>query len=487
MSVRSRCSSAALALALLAAAGPSFAQSATPADLSGKVLPSFVELSVQTTDGRTAIGTGFITVKDGILATAWHLVAQAQAVVAKFSNGEEFECSGVVDKDVKRNVALIRIKVFGRPVLKMEPVELPAGTPVVVPAVKDSAFGVVAASVGEPSVFDGVKQVRLDGDIPGTANGAPVVDAAGNVVGIVGMRSVDGKNVAFAVPAAYLLGLDASLATQPWGAAPSTAARTAAAAGSLMAKDDVDARLGQALLAVMDGDVCLSWAWENSLGMGFLGGVSNDLYKAQQTLETAAGALNEVRTDDDLRLKIGRAIAQILVNQKTATETFIRGVVAGQQAKSWIAQADDALKRAASIRQTVSDQIAGLKADLAALEADSAKFREYLPAEQRYLLGLAKRPSGYKIGVSTYPRNPFYLLTVWTTGLGYKIGLRPGDIVISAAGRTFTAADDFEEFKLIVKANLGKILPVEVERYGKRQTVKLKIPKEIPADAVYKD
>lgn len=468
----------------LVPAGRLAGQTVVPGDLSGKVLPSFVELRVQTADGRTAIGTGFLTIKDGILATAWHLVAQARGVVAKFSNGEEFECSGVIDRDVKRNVTLVRIKVFGRPVLKMEPVDLPAGTSVVVPAVKDGAFGLVGASIGESSVIDGVKQIRLDGDIPGTANGAPVVDAAGNVIGIVGTRSVDGKDVAFAVQAAYLLGLDSSLATQPWGTAPAGAAPPAT---NLMAKDEVDARLGQALLAVTEGDVCLSWAWERSLGMGFLGGVPNDLYKAQQTLETAAAALSEVRTDDELRLKIGRSLVQIMASQKTATETFIRGVVTGQQARNWVAQADDALKRAASIRQTVADQRAALTADLAALEADSAKFREYLPIEQRYLLGLAKRPSGYRIGVTTYPRNPFYLLIVPATSFGHKIGLRPGDLIVSVPGKAFTAADDFEEFKLTVKANLGKTLPVEVERYGKRQTVKLKIPKEIPADAVYTD
>jgi S1-C subfamily serine protease len=473
-----------LALIISSATGPALAQSSLPPDLSGKVLPSFVTLSIQTADGRTAVGTGFLAIKDGLLATAWHLVKEAKAVVARFPNGEEFECSGVVDKDEKRDVAIIRIRVFGKPILRLEPVDLPPGTPVAVAAVKDGAFGLVGASLGETIVTNGVKNVRLVGDVPETAIGAPVVDAAGNVIGQVALRAVEGKTAAFAVPAAYLLGLDVSLATQPWGTTPSSAKEPTGGA-KMMTDEEVDTRLGQGFMAVIEAEVCLTWAWELSLGQGYLSGVPSNLYQAQQTLETASASLAEIRTAEELRLRIGRGLFQILANQKAAGENFIRGIVTGQQAKNWIAQADDALKRANSLRQAVTQQIAGLKADLTALEAASAKFREFLPFEQRYSLGLAQRPSGYRLGVSTYPRNPFALLVVNLNGFGDKIGLRPGDVIVSAAGKTYTGEDDFEDFKLLIKANLGKTLPVVVKRGGKDQTVNLKIPKEIPADAFY--
>jgi len=464
----------------LALAAPAFAQAPIPPDIGGKVLPSFVLLSVQSGDGRTILGTGFLTVKDGLLATAWPLVAQGRGAVARFSNGEEFECSGIVDKDAKRNVALVRIKAFGRPVLKMEPVDLPAGNPVAVPAVKDGAFGLVAAVIGETSVIDGVKWVRLAGDVPDTGNGAPVVDAAGSVVGIVVMKEEDGKPAPFAVPAAYLLGLDASLPTQPWGAAPA-----AAAAANLAPLDEIDARIGRALMAVTEDSACLAWAGEITRGYGFLNGVPEVVYQMQQSLDTAMAALSEVRTDDALRLRLGRAIVPILANQKASSESFIRAVVIGQQAKSWDAQSQDAQKRSNSLTQSVSTQIAGLVEDLKALEDGSAKFREFLTFEQRYVLGLAERPSGFRLGVNTYPRNPFLLLVVGADSLAKKMGLRPGDLVVSAGGRTFTAADDFEEFKLLIKANLGRKLEAVVERNGKTQAVTLKIPNEIPADALY--
>jgi S1-C subfamily serine protease len=470
-----------LALALSQA---SLGQIPAAADLSAKILPSVVALSIQMPDGRTTAGTGFLTIKDGILATTWRPVSGAKGLVARFSNGEEFECSGIIDKDEKRNIALIRIKTFGRPLLKMSAAEPATGEAAMVAAVKEGAFGMVPVTAGETTVVDGVRLTALSGDVPEGNNGAPVVNARGEACGVLASREVEGRPAVFALPAASVLALDVTLPTQPWSAA-APAATGPAGGKALMANDEVDARLGQAFLAVTEGEACLSWAGELSRGYGFLSGVPSDLYQAQQALDTATASLGEVRTDDELRLKIGRVLMQILANQKAATENFIRGVVTGQQAKNWVAQADDALKRSNSIRQTVTQQIAGLQADLKAFEAASPKFREFLPVEQRYVLGLAQRSSGYRLGVTTYPRNPFTLLVVAIDGFGYKIGLRPGDVVVSATGRTYTDADDFEEFKLLIKANLGKTLPVVVKRNGKTQTVPLKIPREIPKDALY--
>jgi hypothetical protein len=122
---------------------------------------------------------------------------------------------------------------------------------------------------------------------------------------------------------------------------------------------------------------------------------------------------------------------------------------------------------------------------IAALESASAKFREFLPMEQRYLLGLAPRPSGFRLGCENFPRNPFYLLVCYADGLGFKMGLRGGDTIVGVEGRKFAAKDSLEDFKLVIKANLGQTLKVIVERDGKQKTLPLKIPKEIPKSALY--
>ncbi|MBK7704437.1 MAG: hypothetical protein IPJ30_01365 [Acidobacteria bacterium] len=96
-------------------------------DPAQQALSSIVELSVQKQDGTAQNGVGFLAVRDGMVATAWHIVRDAKRVVARFPSGDEFQCTGVIDKDETRNVALVRIKVFGRPLLKLSAADSPAG------------------------------------------------------------------------------------------------------------------------------------------------------------------------------------------------------------------------------------------------------------------------------------------------------------------------------------------------------------------------
>ncbi|MBK7704440.1 MAG: PDZ domain-containing protein [Acidobacteria bacterium] len=76
------------------------------------------------------------------------------------------------------------------------------------------------------------------------------------------------------------------------------------------------------------------------------------------------------------------------------------------------------------------------------------------------------------------------MLVVYNDGFADKIGLRPGDTIKSVAGRDFTNVWDIEELKLLIKENLGKKVKAVVERDGKTQTIDLKLPKTIPAEAI---
>jgi hypothetical protein len=52
---------------------------------------------------------------------------------------------------------------------------------------------------------------------PGNSGG-PLVDARGEVLGVVDWQRTDAQNLNFAVPISYVLGLDTTLPTQPWAA-----------------------------------------------------------------------------------------------------------------------------------------------------------------------------------------------------------------------------------------------------------------------------
>lgn len=465
-------------------------------DGTARALPSVVILKVQKTDGTEMTGNGFLTIRDGVVATAWHIVSNAKRVTARFPSGDEFECSGVIDKDETRNVALVRIKVFGRPMLKMAATALSVGAKLSLAAIKDGAFGILTVTVAEPASQDGTKWARLDGDVPVGNSGGPVLDDQGNVVGILTLKKIEEKPVGHLIPAGFILALDNSLPTQPWGQpvavsptptpqATPTATPVAPAAKPLTL-EEIDALIGNGYATLSDNIQVVTWADIGIKGFGFKNGVPKPVYDFQQNLDSVGAKLSEVKTDDPIRAKVIKALLQLMMMDKSATENFTRAVVIGQQQQAWGAQAQDAHTRAASLFSALDVKIGESVADVAALEKDSAKFREFMFPEIRYWLRLAVRPAGYRLGVVNYARRPFFMLVVYVDGFAAKIGLHPGDTIISVAGRDFSGSYDFEEFKLLIKQNLGKKIDAVVERDGKQQTIKLKIPKEIPAEAIVK-
>jgi S1-C subfamily serine protease len=81
--------------------------------------------------------------------------------------------------------------------------------------------------------------------------------------------------------------------------------------------------------------------------------------------------------------------------------------------------------------------------------------------------------------------NPLYLSVVYQDSFAVTLGLKPGDRLISAAGTDLDPKGSMEEFKMIVQNNLGKTIPVTVEREGKKTELKMSVPKEIPSSFLY--
>ena len=111
------------------------------------MLPSIMTLHVAKKDGSAVLGTGFMAIKDGMAVTARHVVKDAVRVSAHFSDGEDFDASGLVDKDEKRDLALIKIKVAGRALLSLSPS---------LPDIGSKAFVISAPKGLEFSISDGL-------------------------------------------------------------------------------------------------------------------------------------------------------------------------------------------------------------------------------------------------------------------------------------------------------------------------------------------
>ncbi len=474
----------------LATARLGLAQPVGAAAISPRVLPSVVVVDVQRSGGARMIGTGFVAVKDGLMVTALHVLRDATKVTVTFATGEQFEAVGLVDKDDRRNLALVRIRAFGRPVLEIAPGEPAVGDHVFVAVVKNGAFGLVEASVAEVMVQGPMKFYRLAGDIPGGNSGSPVVNAAGEVVGMHVTVSLDGRDIEAAVPATYTLGLEPSLPVQPW--TPATPEGGAPAAGGAPAvptaqapspaNQEIDANLAAAMINIHDW-----WAIYGPLSgviyrASLYSNMKNlDLYTVQSQIDSSINSLRWLKAADPLRDRLVSVAVQLLASERQAIDLDLQCWLLNKDAAPGKRnpQAEDAARRATALFEAVPPQVASLRGYFQQLAASSPSFLTPLSSEMRYFLGIEERKSKLVLGVYLHSAATMQIFNLVPHGLAVALGLRSGELVVSAGGRSFNPKDDMEDFKLLVEENAGRTLEVVVKRSGKLKTLKLTVPADV--------
>ncbi len=202
------------------------AEGNAPESVYLQVRPSVVVFDVERRDGSRVRGMGFLAIDNRIAVTTWKLVEDAIHVVARFESGEEFGVSGIIDKDEKRNVALVRIKVFGRPLLELNAQDPAEGKEAyIVESVEGEAFRLVGGRMSPAEMVDGVRVYPLRGALSVGSHGGPLVDESGRVTGIVSVQSHKGGVSGRAISSVYALGLDHTLPTRPWKDAAARPAR----------------------------------------------------------------------------------------------------------------------------------------------------------------------------------------------------------------------------------------------------------------------
>jgi serine protease Do len=231
------------------ARGERVARAATGRAASGAPLPAMPDPR-EGSDESVNIGAGFLIDADGTIATAAHVVAEADRIVVKLSDRRVFEAE-VIGTDSDSDVALIRI-----------PIELPVAPAMGRAATLESGDWVVA--IGDPyglnrSVAAGVvgggarhfaedaHAVFIQSDLalnPGNSGG-PLLNAAGAIVGM-NLRMMIGPfgtaGVSLSMPIELVLRIADDLRTGTAGTRPRLGAKfedvsppAALAAGRLLA------------------------------------------------------------------------------------------------------------------------------------------------------------------------------------------------------------------------------------------------------------
>ncbi|OGO02756.1 MAG: hypothetical protein A2Y72_00715 [Chloroflexi bacterium RBG_13_53_26] len=159
----------------------------------------------------TGAGTGIIINSEGWIVTNNHVVEDAQTVTVILSDGRSFEASSVIS-DPETDLALVRIGATGLPYLhflvnsleqlnELDPV-IAVGNALALPGGPTWTTGVVSNLGRSIDLGDGVilsDVIQTDAAINQGNSGGPLVNTAGQVVGINVAIASNSENIGFAI------------------------------------------------------------------------------------------------------------------------------------------------------------------------------------------------------------------------------------------------------------------------------------------------
>lgn len=175
------------------------------------------------TTSQTAAGTGFILSSDGYIATNKHVVSGASKIGVILDDGTAYEDVELVGTDPLNDFAIIKINNVNN----LSPVKLgdskttSAGQQVVAIGNALGAYqnsvtsGIISGKGRSLTATDSGRtqyetlsdMIQTDAAINGGNSGGPLVNAAGEVIGINTAYASQGNNVGFAIPISSVKGI----------------------------------------------------------------------------------------------------------------------------------------------------------------------------------------------------------------------------------------------------------------------------------------
>lgn len=439
------------------------------AALYKRVLPSIATLSVVHKDGKSSLGTGFLAYKPGLMVTAWHVIENAKTVTAKFSDGEEFECTGIVDKDVNRDIAVIRVKAVGKPLLAVADEKPDVGSKAfVVGAPRGLDFSISDGIVSQVDTIEGKKVIQYTCPSSPGNSGGPLLDSTGKVRGVVSFLLRDSQNLNFAVPVSYVSGLDLSLATVPWDSVVATPIRSSQANVLDTRNFEEAVMLGIRMQQTAEVLYYNTGALLRDSKFNLNGPSSLMVTIARKLVDYLDNHSNDSATTRE-NTQILNELRHVVFKWWSAVDALVRGMNLSQKQNRWTNDAINYLKSADVYVNEARDPDKG---------SNLRKFMFSSEFVKKLPIGLRWQPTDIQFGILCWPDSPLTMGFVVPDGFAHSLGFRTFDHLVRDA--TFTGKDDVDIVEF-VRANLGKKVKVTVMRDGKPKELELKIPDEIPA------
>jgi Flp pilus assembly protein TadD len=273
--MKNRALSAAVAVSLAAfLALPTYARAdSRTAALVKKVKPAVVQVITYDASGKASkLGTGFFVNAAGDVITCRHVMEGATGANVRTSGGVDYPVTGIVAEDVDGD--MVKLAITGSysslPFLPLAPDSPSQGDPILVVGNPEGlgwtvSDGIVSAVRPIPG-FGAL--VQITAPISQGSSGSPVINAKGQVVGVVDFYWATGQNLNFAMPVSRIASLKGktALSLRNWTsggpAEPPGAAQDEVKQGlNDMSAGDCDAALDHFLNALKDNpNDALAWA-----------------------------------------------------------------------------------------------------------------------------------------------------------------------------------------------------------------------------------
>ena len=212
-------------LLMIAVAALAFSQ-ATNEQIIAQISPSVVYILTGNGGGQLqSTGSGFIVKENGVLLTAYHLIKDAREVQVRLKSGEVYDQVELLGFDARRDVAALRIRAKGLPVLSLtDPDSKQIGEKVYVVSnplnltwsASDGILSAIRMADEVPEAGTGYKLIQFTAPISQGSSGAPVVDSQGRALGIV-IASKGGQVTNLAIPSMSVAGLAEVAVGTPFG------------------------------------------------------------------------------------------------------------------------------------------------------------------------------------------------------------------------------------------------------------------------------
>lgn len=199
------------------------------AEVSNRLAPAVVSIITEGRNLSASAGTGMIITSDGYILTNKHVIDDARSITVILDNNDTYENAKLVGTDPVSDIAILKISAENLPTVTLgDSKSLIIGQQVI--AIGNAlgqyqntiTSGIVSGLGRSLTAYSSdyafseqlSDMIQTDAAINAGNSGGPLVNAAGEVIGINTAVSTEGSNLGFAIPISSVKGLLKSVIEQ---------------------------------------------------------------------------------------------------------------------------------------------------------------------------------------------------------------------------------------------------------------------------------